>query len=97
MVRTPPPKASNSAAKQLVSPESATAMALAAVTAASATAASVPFEMGLGCLPAKGDSRNILIEWPVVLPYLMAITSLATAVALRWLAGASTKLTTAAT
>jgi hypothetical protein len=47
-------------------------------------------------LPAKGDSRNFLIEWPVVLPYLMTMTSLATVVALRWLAGAPTRLTTAA-
>jgi hypothetical protein len=52
--------------------------------------------MGLGCLPAKGDSRNLLIEWPVVLPYLMAMTSLTTAVDFQWLAGASTRLTAAA-
>jgi hypothetical protein len=58
-------------------------MALAAVTAASAAAASVPFEMGLGCLPAKGDSRNLVIEWLVLLIYLMAMTSLATAAALK--------------
>jgi len=38
-----------------------------------------------------------MIEWPVVMPYLMAMTSLATAAALQWLAGASTRLTTAAT
>jgi hypothetical protein len=38
-----------------------------------------------------------VIEWPVLLPYLMAMTSLATVVALRWLAGATTRLTTAAT
>ena len=62
--------------------KSATAMASAAVTAASATAALVPFRMGLGCLPATGASRNFLIQWPFVLPYLMAMTSLATAVAL---------------
>jgi hypothetical protein len=31
-------------------------MALAAVTAASAAAALVPFEMSLKCLPAKGNS-----------------------------------------
>jgi hypothetical protein len=53
-------------------------MASAAVTAASAAAAFVPFEISLGCLPAKGDSRIYLIEWPVVLPYLMAMTSRAT-------------------
>jgi hypothetical protein len=41
--------------------------------------------------------RNFLIEWPVVLPYLMAITSLTTAVDLQWLAGASARPTTAAT
>jgi hypothetical protein len=28
--------------------------------------------MGLGCLPAKGASRNFLIEKPVWLLYLMA-------------------------
>ena len=72
-------------------------MASAAVTAASANYALVPFEMGLGCLPAEGDSRNFLIEWPVVLPSLMVMTSLATVVALRWLTGALTMLTTAAT
>jgi hypothetical protein len=44
-------------------------MASAAVTAASAAAALVPFEVSLGCLPAKGVSRNFLFEWPVVLPY----------------------------
>jgi hypothetical protein len=53
--------------------------------------------MSLGSLPAKGDSRNFLIEWPVVLPYLMAMISLATVVALRWFVGASTRLMTAAT
>jgi hypothetical protein len=57
-------------------------MASAAVTAASAAAALVPFDLSLGCLPAKGDSRNFLIESPVVLPYLIAMTSLATVVAL---------------
>jgi hypothetical protein len=57
----------------------------------------VPFEMGLGSLPAKDDSRNFLIEWPVVLPYLMAMTSLATAAALPQLEGASTGLFAAAT
>jgi hypothetical protein len=50
-----------------------------------------------GFSPAKGDSRNFLIEWPVVLPYLMAMTSLATVVAFRWLAGSSTRLTAAST
>jgi hypothetical protein len=72
-------------------------MASAAVTAASAAVALVPFEMSLGCLPAKGDSRNFLIERPALLPSMMATTSLATVEALRWLAGASTRLTTAAT
>ena len=52
-------------------------MASAAVTAASAAAALVPFETSLGCLPAKGASRNYSIERPVLLPYLMAMTSLA--------------------
>jgi hypothetical protein len=33
-------------------------------------------------LPAKGNSRSSLIEWPVVLPYLMAMAFLATALAL---------------
>ena len=41
-------------------------MASAAVTATSAVDALVPFKMGLGCLPAKGDSRNFVIEWLVV-------------------------------
>jgi hypothetical protein len=71
-------------------------MASAAVTAVSAAAALVPFEMSLGCLPAKGDSRNFLIERPALLPSMMAMTSFATVVALQWLAGASTRLTTAA-
>ena len=53
--------------------------------------------MSWGCLPAKGDSRNFLIEWPDVLPYLMAMTSLATAAVLPLLEGASTRLTAAAT
>jgi hypothetical protein len=97
MVKAPPPKASNLEARRFASSESATAMASAAVTAALAAAALVPFEMSLWCLPAKGDSRNFLIEWPVVLPYLMAMTFLATAAALQWLAGASTRLTTAVT
>ena len=83
MVRTPPPKASNSAAKQLVSPESATAMALAAVIAALAAAVLVPFLMSLGCWPVKGASRIFLIEWPVLLPGMMAMTSVATVVALQ--------------
>jgi hypothetical protein len=34
-------------------------------------------------LPAKGDSRNFLIELLVVLPYLMAMASLATVEAIR--------------
>ena len=73
-------------------------MALAAVTtAASAAAALVPFVMSLGCLPAKGASRNFLIERPVWLLYLMAMASLATVEALKWLARASTRLTAAAT
>jgi hypothetical protein len=61
MARAPPPKASNLAARRFVSSKFATAMASAAVTAASAAAALVPFEMGLGCLPAAGDSRNLVI------------------------------------
>jgi hypothetical protein len=81
----------------LASSDSTTAMASAAVTAASTAAALVPFKMSLGCLLAKGDSRKFLIEWPVVLPYLIAMTSLATVEALRWLAGASTRQSTAAT
>jgi hypothetical protein len=46
-----------------------------------------------------GDGRleEIFIEWPVVLPYLMAMASLAPVVASKWLAGASTRLITAAT
>jgi hypothetical protein len=51
-------------------------------------------------LLAKGDSRNFVMEWPVLLLYLMAMTSLATAAALQLLEGASrasTRLTTAAT
>jgi hypothetical protein len=79
MVRAPPPKASHLAARRFASSKSATAMASADVTAASAAAALVPFRMSFGCLPAKGASRNFLIEWPVVLPYLMAMASLATA------------------
>jgi hypothetical protein len=47
-------------------------MASAVVTAASAAAALVPFGMSLGCLPAKGDSRKFVIEWPVLLKYQMA-------------------------
>ena len=69
----------------------------AAVTAASAAAALVSLLMSLGCLPAKGASRSFSIERPVWLLYLMAMTSVATVVALQWLAGASTRLTTAAT
>jgi hypothetical protein len=42
--------------------------------------------MSSGCLLVKGVSRNFLIEWPIVLPCLMAMASLATVVALRWLA-----------
>jgi len=87
MVRAPPPIASNSAARRLASSKSATALASAVVTAASA-AAWVPLFMSLGCLPAKGASRNFSIERPVLLPRMMAMTSLATVVALRWLAGA---------
>jgi hypothetical protein len=48
-------------------------------------------------LPATGDSRNFVIEWLVSLLYLMAMTYLTSVVALRWLAGASTRLTAAAT
>ena len=81
MVRAPPPKASHSAATRLASSKTATAMASAAVTAASAAAALVLVFVSLGCLPAKGDSKNFLIEWSVVLQYLMAMTSLATVVA----------------
>jgi hypothetical protein len=43
----------------LASFKSATAMASAAVTAASAAAASVPFELSLGCLPAESDSGEL--------------------------------------
>jgi hypothetical protein len=57
-------------------------MATAAATAASAVAALAPFEMGLECLPAKGDSRNFVIEWLVFLLYLMAMNSLAPVVVL---------------
>jgi VIT1/CCC1 family predicted Fe2+/Mn2+ transporter len=41
--------------------------------------------------------KIFLIEWPVMLPYLMAMASLTAVVAMRWLAGVSTGLTTAAT
>ena len=51
----------------------------------------------LGVLPAKGNSRNFLIEWLVLLMYLVVMASLATAAALQQLEGASTRLTTAAT
>jgi hypothetical protein len=51
----------------------------------------------LGCLPAKGASRSFVIKRPVLLPGMMAMTSLAIVEALRWLAGASTRLTAAAT
>ena len=53
--------------------------------------------MSLGCLPAKGASRSFVIERLVLLPGMMAMTSLATVEALQWLAGASTRLTAAAT
>jgi ABC-type multidrug transport system permease subunit len=48
-------------------------------------------------LPEKGGSRNFVIEWLVVFIFFMAMASLATVVALRWFAGASIRLTTAAT
>jgi hypothetical protein len=51
----------------------------------------------LGVIAGEGRLEELLIEWPVVLPYLMAMTSLTTVVALRWLAVASTRVTTAAT
>jgi hypothetical protein len=54
-------------------------MASAAVTAALAAAALVPFEMSLGCLPAKGDSRNFVIEMPLLWAWRMAFTSLSSA------------------
>jgi hypothetical protein len=97
MVRAPPPKASNLVSRRLASSKPATTMASVAATAASAAAASVPFLISLGCLPAKGDSRNFMIDWLVSLIYLMAMTSLATAAALQQLEEASTRLTTAAT
>jgi hypothetical protein len=77
--------------------KSTAAIASAAVTAASAAAALVPFLISFGCLPAKVDSRNFVIERLVLLIYLMAMTSLATVEALEWLAGVSTRQTTAAT
>jgi hypothetical protein len=40
-------------------------MASAAVTAASAAAASELVLISVGCLPAKGDSKNVSIERPV--------------------------------
>jgi hypothetical protein len=79
MARAPPPKTSNSAAGRFASSKSATAMASAAVTAALAAAALVPFEMSLGCLPAKGDSRNFVIEMPLLWAWRMAFTSLSSA------------------
>jgi hypothetical protein len=57
-------------------------MASAAVTAASAAAALVPFVMSLSCLPAKGASRSFVIEKLVLLPGMMAMASLATVEAL---------------
>ena len=44
-----------------------------------------------------GDSRNLVIEWLVLLIYLMATTSLATVKTSEWLAGVVTRLTTAVT
>ena len=93
MVRAPPRIAPISAARRLASYKSATAMGSAAVTAASAAAALMPFVMGLGCLPAKGASRNFSIERLVLLPGMMAMTSFATAAASPLLEGASTRLT----
>jgi len=46
-------------------------------------------------LPVEADSRNFMIEWLVLLLYLMVMISLATLVASRWLAGASAKLAAA--
>jgi hypothetical protein len=97
MVRALPPIASNSAARCLASSKSATAMASAAVPAASAAAALVPFLTSSGCLPAKEASRGFEIKTPVLLLGMMAMASLATVEALIWLAGASTRLTAAAT
>ena len=57
--------------------------ASAAVTAASVAAALVPFEMSFGCLLAKGDSKNFVIEWLVVFKYWMDMAYLATVVAFR--------------
>jgi hypothetical protein len=58
-------------------------MASPAVTATSAAAALVPFEMSFGCLLAKGDSKNFVIEWLVVFKYWMDMAYLATVVAFR--------------
>ena len=51
----------------------------------------------LGVFAGEGRLEELSIEWLVWLLYLMAMTSLATVVAFQWLAGASTRLTTAAT
>jgi hypothetical protein len=97
MVKAPLPKGSNSAARRLASSKSATAVASAAVSAASAAAALVPFEMGLGCMPAKGDLKNIFDRMARHVAIFDGYASLATAAALPQLKGASTRLTTAAT
>jgi hypothetical protein len=57
-----PPVVSNSAARQLASSKSASAMASVAVTAASAAAALVPFEMSVGCLP-EASQHAVAFRW----------------------------------
>ena len=59
MVRAPLTKASNSAGRQLVSYKSTTAMASAVVTAASAAAALVPFEIELRVFAGEGRLEEI--------------------------------------
>jgi hypothetical protein len=61
-------------------------MASAAVTAASAAAALAPF---FGVFAGEGRLEELcdLIERPILLPGMMAMTSLATVEALQWLAG----------
>jgi hypothetical protein len=51
----------------------------------------------LGVFAGEGRLEELFDRMAGVLPYLIAMTSLATVVASRWLAGASTRLTTTAT
>jgi hypothetical protein len=62
-VKTPLPKTSNTGARLSVIFWCAAASVSAATSTASAAVALMPFEISLGCLPAKGESRNYVIEW----------------------------------